>query len=58
MKLVLHALHENTLPFVNGGEHVMVPEISTALSLSVIGATLVITTAASLLKTRGRSNAV
>ncbi|VEG51255.1 TerC family integral membrane protein [Mycolicibacterium aurum] len=57
VKLVLHALHENTLPFVNGGEHVAVPEISTALSLSVIGATLVITTVASLIRTRGRSPA-
>ncbi|NEW54595.1 TerC family protein [Nocardia cyriacigeorgica] len=36
VKLVLHALHENTLPFINGGEHVSVPEISTAFSLSVI----------------------
>ncbi|OBC12896.1 MULTISPECIES: TerC family protein [Gordonia] len=49
VKLVLHALHENTLPFINGGEHVAVPEISTVLSLSVILATLVITTVASLL---------
>jgi predicted tellurium resistance membrane protein TerC len=25
VKLILHALHENTLPFINGGEHVKVP---------------------------------
>ena len=49
VKLVLHALHENTLPFINDGHHVAVPEISTVLSLSVILATLVITTVASLL---------
>ncbi len=52
VKLVLHALHENELPFINGGEHVPVPEIPTLLSLGVIIVTLVITTAASLYKTR------
>lgn len=52
VKLVLHALHENTLPFINGGEHVSVPEISTVMSLSVIIGVLVVTTVASLLKTR------
>ena len=52
VKLVLHALHENTLPFINGGEHVKVPEISTATSLAVIGGVLVVTTIASLLRTR------
>ena len=35
-KLILHALHENNLPFVNGGDHVEVVEISTGLSLIVI----------------------
>ncbi|WP_055474695.1 TerC family protein [Gordonia sp. HS-NH1] len=53
VKLVLHALHENTLSFINGGEHVAVPEISTGLSLSVILGVLVITTVASLIKSRG-----
>ncbi|MFD4366619.1 TerC family protein [Rhodococcus sp. NPDC058521] len=52
VKLVLHALHENTLGFVNGGEHVSVPEISTGLSLTVIIGVLVVTTVASLVKTR------
>ena len=52
MKLVLHALHENELPFINGGEHVPVPEIPTLASLGVIIVTLLITTAASLYKTR------
>jgi tellurite resistance protein TerC len=52
VKLVLHALHENELPFINGGEHVPVPEIPTLLSLGVIVVTLVATTAASLYKTR------
>lgn len=52
VKLVLHALHENTLPFVNGGEHVAVPEISTVTSLVVIIGVLVVTTVLSLLKNR------
>lgn len=48
-KLVIHALHTNELPFVNGGEHVTaVPEIPTWLSLAVILVTLVVTTVASL----------
>ena len=54
VKLVLHALHENTLSFINGGEHVAVPEISTGLSLGVIGGTLVVTTVASLVVSRRR----
>jgi tellurite resistance protein TerC len=40
------------LPFINGGEHVPVPEIPTLLSLGVIVVTLIITTVASLYKTR------
>ena len=52
VKLILHALHENEVPFINGGEHVAVPEIPTLASLGVIIVTLVITTVASLYKTR------
>jgi tellurite resistance protein TerC len=52
VKLVLHALHENEVPFINRGEHVPVPEIPTLLSFVVIVVTLVVTTAASLYKTR------
>ncbi|MDV3128860.1 TerC family protein [Mycobacterium sp. 21AC1] len=54
VKLVLHALHENEVPFINGGEPVHVPEIPTLASLGVIIVTLAITTAASLYKTRVR----
>jgi tellurite resistance protein TerC len=51
VKLVLHALHENTLPFLNGGEHVSwAPDIPIWLSLSVIVGTLVVTAVASLWK--------
>ncbi|MUM19561.1 TerC family protein [Mycobacterium sp. CBMA271] len=52
VKLILHALHENELPFINGGHPVHVPEIPTLASLAVIVVTLAITTAASLYKTR------
>ena len=52
VKLVLEALHGNELPFINGGEHVDVPEIPIWLSLAVILGTLVITTVASLVKVR------
>lgn len=50
LKLVLHALHTNELPFINGGEHVEVPEISTGFSLAFIGVVLLITTVLSLWK--------
>ena len=52
VKLVLHALHQNELKFINGGEHMPVPEIPTLASLGVIVVTLIITTVASLYKTR------
>ena len=52
VKLVLHALHENELPFINGGEHVDVPEVPTWLSLVVIVITLAVTAVASLAKNR------
>lgn len=52
VKLLLHALHENDLWFVNGGEPVAVPEIPTLLSLAVITLTLLLTMVASLIKTR------
>ena len=52
IKLLLHALHENELPFINGGEGVAVPEIPTLLSLAVIVLTLLVTMVASLIKTR------
>ncbi len=52
VKLILHALHENELPFINGGEGLPVPEIPTLLSLAVIILTLFLTMVASLIKTR------
>ncbi|GAA4696803.1 tellurite resistance protein TerC [Promicromonospora umidemergens] len=55
VKLVLHALHENNVPFINDGEPVPVVEISTGLSLTVILGVLVLTTLASLFSKRGRA---
>ncbi|WP_088286419.1 TerC family protein [Kineosporia sp. A_224] len=55
VKLILHALHENNLPFVNGGDPVEVVEISTGLSLAVILGVLVLTVVASLLSPAGKA---
>ena len=52
VKLLLHALHENELPFINGGENVPVPEIPIAVSLGAIVVILGVTTIASLVHTR------
>ena len=52
-KLVIHALHTNELPFVNGGEHVtVIPEVPISVSLAVILVTLLVTTVASLWRVR------
>ncbi|WOQ70511.1 TerC family protein [Microbacterium limosum] len=49
VKLILHALHENELPFINGGEHIeWVPVISTWVSLAVIVLSMAVATLASL----------
>ena len=55
VKLILHALHENNLPFINEGEPVNVVEISTGLSLSVILGVLVVTVVASLFSRKGKA---
>jgi tellurite resistance protein TerC len=57
VKLVLHALHENNLPFVNQGEPVQVIEISTGASLAVIALVLLVTIVASLASPRGKARA-
>ena len=59
VKLVLHALHENNLPFINDGEHVNVIEVSTGASLLVILGVLTITVLASIFSPKGKAkNAV
>ena len=55
VKLILHALHENNLPFINDGQHVNVLEISTGLSLSIIIGVLVITVLASIYSPKGKA---
>jgi tellurite resistance protein TerC len=57
VKLVLEALHTNTLPFVHGGRPVPVPLIGIDVSLGVIVGVLAVTTVASLLRTRLRRGA-
>jgi len=53
VKLVIHALHTNELPFINGGEHIeAIPEIPTTLSLGFIVVVLAVTTIASLARDR------
>ncbi|MBA2560703.1 MAG: TerC family protein [Propionibacteriales bacterium] len=57
VKLVLHAMHDNELPFVNGGHPISwAPDIPIWLSLVVIVATLGITTVASLAVQSGLSD--
>lgn len=55
VKLILNALKDNTLGFINGGEGVDVYEVTTAQSLIVIIGVLVVTTVASLIKTKGKA---
>ena len=52
-KLIVHAMHENELPFINGGEHVtLIPEIPTWLSLLIILGTITLAAFFSLRKTK------
>lgn len=53
VKLMIHALHTNELPFINGGAHVEnLPEIPTHWSLLFIVITLIVTAVSSLIKDR------
>ncbi|WP_426225185.1 TerC family protein [Pseudarthrobacter sp. DSP2-3-2b1] len=59
VKLILHALHENTLRFINDGQKVNVVEVSTEVSLSVILGVLAVTVLASIFSPKGKAkNAV
>ncbi|MGB7447851.1 MAG: TerC family protein [Ornithinimicrobium sp.] len=55
VKLILHALHENNVTFINDGEPIPVTEISTGVSLSVILGVLVVTVLASLYSPAGKA---
>jgi len=53
VKLFFHALHENQVPFINGGDGVeWAPEISTLASLAFIVAAMAVAVLASVLKLR------
>ncbi|HEY9477867.1 MAG TPA: TerC/Alx family metal homeostasis membrane protein [Microbacteriaceae bacterium] len=53
VKLVLHAMHVNELPFINGGQPIdWAPEIDTMTSLFVILGTMALATLASLVRAR------
>lgn len=58
VKLILHAMHENELPFINGGEGIAwAPEISTWVSLGVIIGAMLVATVASLIAARRHGDA-
>lgn len=59
VKLLFHALHENGLAFVNGGEPVKrAPEIGIELSLTVILATLTLTAITSMWSNRRQARRI
>ena len=55
VKLILHALAENNLPFINDGQPVHVVEVSIGVSLSVIIGILFVTVLASVLSPKGKA---
>jgi tellurite resistance protein TerC len=58
VKLVLHALHLNEVPFINDGHHVgWAPDIPITVSLGVIVGILAVTTVLSLVASRRQSRA-
>lgn len=58
VKLLIHALHKNELPFLNGGEPItVIPEVPIWLSLLFIATTIAVATVASLVKTRNDKRA-
>jgi tellurite resistance protein TerC len=55
-KLVLEALHSNTLPFINGGRSIhWAPEVPTAVSLGVVVGIILVTAVTSMISDRRRS---
>jgi tellurite resistance protein TerC len=56
VKLVLHAMHVNELPFINGGKHIeWAPEIPTFVSLAVIVGTIIVAVIASLMSSKAQT---
>lgn len=58
VKLILHALHENNVFFINGGEPIEVLEVETWVSLVFIVVALAITIVWSLLSKKGKAQTV
>jgi tellurite resistance protein TerC len=53
VKLFFHALHENEVFFINGGQHVeWAPEIPTTVSLAVIVGAMAVAVIASVIRLR------
>ena len=56
VKLVLHAMHENSIPFINGGKHIeWAPDISTEVSLGFIIGAIAISAITSAIATRKKN---
>ena len=59
IKLILHAMHENELPFINGGQHIeWAPIIPTFLSLGIILGTIVVAVVLSLLSPKDKQASI
>lgn len=58
VKLILHAMHENSLSWLNNGEPFHVPEVGIGLSLTVILGVLAITVIASLMSPKGKAQSL
>jgi tellurite resistance protein TerC len=57
-KLVLEALHENSLPFINGGEPIhAIPEVPTSVSLATVVGIIALTALTSMITDRRRKAA-
>jgi tellurite resistance protein TerC len=49
-KLITHAMHENELPFINGGQHIeWAPDIDSITSLVVIVVAIAVSAAVSVI---------
>lgn len=57
VRMMLHALRTNEVWFIHSGQPLNVPEIPTPVSLGVVVGVLLLTTVASLYRTRGFTSA-
>jgi tellurite resistance protein TerC len=55
-KLITHAMHENELPFINGGQHIeWAPDIDSFTSLGVIVASIAVSAVVSVIAATRKS---